>query len=407
MSGLGRSACALLLAGAFLAFPADQPASAVEVPEWSGSVKSLNLYNKADPAGLFPQSEISSNRLRLELGWNIYRRWRLEASLDHQLLWTDPADLPTLSSGGINRTFDLDKIWQHSDTWNSRLQIDHLNLRHQGQSADLVIGRQAIGFGRIVIFSPLDIIAPFPPDALDIDVRPGVDAVRLSAYYGMDGQIGGVAVFGEENRDHSWLLTWSDNRSGLDLLAITGILRDRPMVGFGVAGSLGTLGLKAEAAIYEGRRQNEPPNDLYADFSVGALEAWYRFDNGLTLITQYLYNGPGANRPGDYPAVAASAPVQEGLTTLLGRNYLLTAPSYQLHPLATLDGLLIWNLDDSSLLIRPTLKLEPLDNLSIDLFWTVPVGDQPESITPFLPAAPRSEFGLRGQSGGMFLRYYF
>lgn len=407
MSGLCRSGRALLLAGAVMASLAAEPAAGNEPPEWSGSLKSLNLYNEADSAGLFPQSKISSNRLRLDFSWNVASRWRLEASLDHQLLWTDPADLPALPSGGVNRSFDLDKTWNHAEDWDSRLQVDHLNLRYQGASTDLVIGRQAVGFGRIVIFSPLDIIAPFPPDALDTDVRPGVDAVRLSAYYGMNGQIGGVAVFGEEDRHHSLLLTWSDNRGGVDLLGIAGVLRDRPMVGFGLAGSLGTLGLKAEGAIYEGRRENDSPDDLYTDFAIGALEAWYRFDNGLTLITQYLYNGAGAPQAEDYPAVAASAPVQEGLTALLGRNYLLAAPSYQLHPLATLDGLLIWNLDDASLLIRPTLKLEPLDNLSVDLFWTLPVGDEPEMIAPFLPAAPRSEFGLRGQSGGMFLRYYF
>ncbi len=402
-----RFAVALLAVAMLAAGLAAEPAIGAEAPQWSGSLKSLNFYSEADQLGLFPESAISSNRLRLNLGWNLDRRLRLEASLDHQLLWTDPAELPVLPASGVNRAVDLEKVWRHADDWDSRLQVDHLNLRYRGPSTDLVIGRQAVGFGRIVIFSPLDIIAPFPPDALDTDIRPGVDALRISSYYGLDGQIGGVLVGGDENRYHSLLLTWSDNRGGVDLLAITGVLRDRAMLGLGLAGSLGTLGLKAEAAIYEGRRENHPPDDLYADFAVGGLEAWYRFDNGLTLITQYLYNGPGATDPQDYPAVAASAPLREGLTALLGRHYLLAAPSYQLHPLATLDGLLIWNLEDSSLLIRPTLKLEPMDNFSLDLFWTFLAGKEPQIVEPFLPAVPRSEFGLRGQSGGLFLRFYF
>ena len=79
------------------------------------------------------------------------------------------------------------------------------------------VGRQAIGFGRIVIASPLDIIAPFPPDAIDTDVRPGVDAVHVTAHYGLDGQVGAVAVLGDVSRHDSWLATWADNRAGLDL----------------------------------------------------------------------------------------------------------------------------------------------------------------------------------------------
>lgn len=378
-----------------------------ETPAWSGSLKSLNLYSEADPLGQFPDARISSNRLRLNLDRDLTSRLRFESSVEYQLLWTDPAELQILSTGGVNRAIDLDRTWQHGDRWNSRLQVDHVNLRYRGPAMDAVIGRQTVGFGRIVIFSPLDIIAPFPPDALDTDVRPGVDALRLSAYYGLDGQIGGVLVAGEKERYHSMLATWSDNRRGLDILAIAGQLRDRPMIGLGLAGSVGTLGLKAEATYYRGRSDPEPPTDLYNDFVVAALESWYRFANGLTLITQYLYNGPGSSDPADYSIVAASAPLREGLTALLGRNYLLAAPSYQLHPLATLDGLLIWNLDDSSLLLRPTLKLEPTDNLSLDLFWTWPVGNEPELARSFPAAVPRSEFGLRGQSGGLFLRFYF
>ena len=296
-SGLGQSVLAtgaLLLLVLGLAKPV--PAAA---PEWSGSLKSLDLYGEAAPEGTFPSYKLSSNRLRLNLGWEMNEMFRLESSVEYQLLWTDPAGVVPLPKNDVNRKFDLENTWQEGDAWSSRLQMDHLNLRFHSEWLDAVIGRQPIGFGRIVIFSPLDIIAPFPPEALDTDVRPGVDAIRATGYYGLDGQVGGILVLGDETRHNSSLLTWSDNRHGVDLLAITGQLRDRPMVGFGIAGSLGTLGLKGEVAFYKGQHVGEPFADLYDTFTIGAVEVWYRFDNGPTLIGQYLYNGPGTGDPGE------------------------------------------------------------------------------------------------------------
>lgn len=375
--------------------------------QWGGSLRTLNLSGAEAPGDLFPAYRLSSTRLRLETAWQHPAGWRLEAAADQQLLGTDPAGVVPLPGNGVNRRLDLDHSWQHDDGWASRLQIDRLNLSHTTGRIDTVIGRQAIGFGRIVIFSPLDIIAPFPPDALDTDVRPGVDALRVTAHYGLDGQLGAVAVFGDASRHDSYLAAWADNHAGIDLLALGGMLRERPMFGLGLAGSLGTLGLKGEAAFYKGERVGSPGGDIHRHMLITAVEGWYRLDSGITLITQYLHNGAGASHPADYLETARSAPVREGLTTLLGRHYLLAAPSVELHPLATLNGLLIWNLTDDSWMLRPTLAINLADNLSIELFWTHPAGPEPRRRAFPLPAEPRSEFGSQGESAGFFMKWFF
>lgn len=395
--------CAMLLPALLL------PAIAAgdDAWQWGGSLRSLNLVSAEAPEELAPDSRLSSTRLRLEGFWPASPGWRVEAATDYQLLGTDPAGIIPLPGEGVNRRVDLDRTWHHDDGWDSRLQIDRLNLSGTTGRLDAVIGRQAIGFGRIVISSPLDIIAPFPPYALDTDVRPGVDALRLNVHYGLDGQLGAVAVFGDRARHNSYLATWADNHAGVDLLAIGGLLRERPMVGAGVAGSIGTLGLKGEAAVYDGERVGTPGGDLHRRMAMAAVEGWYRFAGGVTLVVQYLYNGAGVDDPADYPQAALSAPLQEGLSALLGRNYLLAAPGYELHPLVTLNGLLIWNLDDGSRLLRPSFAINLADNLSLELFWTHPAGRHPRS-RPFpQPPEPRSEFGNQGESGGFFLKWYF
>jgi hypothetical protein len=99
--------------------------------------------------------------------------------------------------------------------------------------------------------------------------------------------------------------------------------------------------------------------------------------------------------------------LQEGLTYLLGRHYLIIAPAYEIHPLATLQGLIIYNIDDRSALMRPTLDLSLADNLSLQLFWTWHSGASPEVVSSLLPALPRSEFGTFGDSGGAFIKWFF
>lgn len=376
-------------------------------PEWSGSIKSLNLYGQEAPADLFPDYHFSSNRARLNMDWQADSSTQFETAVDYQYLWSDQLDDFMQEDNDYNRHLDLEKTWQHGDRSSSYLQIDRLNIQWNVGALDVGLGRQAIGFGRILIYSPLDVIAPFAPYAIDTEVRTGVDALHTVFNYGLDGQLGAIAIWGEESRYDSYLATWSDNYLGLDMLVIGGRLRGHNMFGAGLAGSIGTLGLKGEFSIHDGKDTDKMGGDLHDSYALAAIESWYRFDSGISLIAQYLYNGPGVDDPRKYPQVITSAPLQEGLTYLLGRHYLILAPSYDFHPLVTGQGLLIYNLKDDSALIRPTLDLNLADNLSLQLFWTWNVGDKPETSSSFPPVEIQSESGMRGDSGGAFLKWYF
>ena len=383
------------------------PAAFSEPLEWSISLKSLNIHTRGIANGIVPDNTISNNQARGNLYLKPNNSWQLETAVEYNYLWTDPARIFEPRTDIYNRKLDLEKVWRHHNRGIGLLQTDRANIQWRGEAVDLTLGRQAIGFGRILIFSPLDIIAPFAPDAIDTDVRRGVDAVRSVFSYGLDGQVGAFAVFGAENEFNSYLGTWSDNRSGCDLLLIGGELRDRKMLGFGLAGDLGSVGLKGEISFYEGKNTEKVSGDRSDSFSIAALEMWYRFANDLSLVMQYLYNGPGSKDPREYPQVLASAPLQEGMTFLLGQNYLFAAPSYDIHPLATFQGLVIYNLDDKSAMIRPTLDVSLSNNISLELFWTWHTGKGPREAISGIGAVPESEFGLIKDSGGIFLTWYF
>lgn len=370
-----------------------------------GSLKSLNLF--LDDGPVSASRLLSADSLRLDLRGRLISSTGFEVSLEQRLLWVSRSGEGGLGTNSVNRYFDLEKVQQDNEKLSGLTQVDRLNFHADYGALTWTLGRQAIGFGRISLFSPLDVIAPFAPDALDVDVRPGVDAVKVNRYFGLAGQLGAMTVFGDEKNHNSYLLTAGENIAKVDLLFLGGRLRGRSMVGLGLAGEIGKVGVKSEVSWYRGADVGQPDGDLDDQFNIAALELWYRFDNGLILIGEYLYNGFGALDPQNYSAVANSAPIKEGLGFLLGRQYLLLSPSYQLHPLVSLNGLLIYNLKDESMLVRPLLAVSLSDNLQLDLFWTVTAGDKPsQNQLTGLPVI-RSEFGTLAQSGGMFLRWYF
>lgn len=384
------------------------PVSAALVSETAlgGQLKTLNLYLDRLP-GRTDEGLLSSSSLRFDLTGLVAGDFAFEFSVEQQLLWSDPPDMAGLPGDSLNQFLAAEHSWNRNGRFESQLRFDRLNLRGKRYGIDWSIGRQAIGFGRISLFSPLDVIAPFPPDALDVDVRPGVDAIKVTRFFGLGGQLGGVLVFGEDSGANSALLTFTENLGNLDLLLLAGRLRERPVFGAGLAGEVGPVGLKGEISYYRGAEVGEAGGDRSEYFVIAALEGWYRFDNGLVLLGEYLYNGVGSDDPAQYPLVAASSPLSEGLSFLLGRHYLLLGPGYELHPLVTASGLLIHNLQDRSSLLRPQLAMSLADNLELDLFWAFALGAKPrvEPVTGL--ARMRSEFGSVADSWGLLLRWYF
>ncbi len=382
-----------------------------ELPEGShlgGHLKTLNLYLEHPPITDTKTGEVSSSSLRLDLLVPTPKTTNFEFAIEGKMLYADPDFGLTLPGSSPNRRLDLEHNFNDDDWFRQQLAVDRLNLQGRHFGVNWTLGRQAIGFGRISLFSPLDIIAPFPPDALDTEVRPGVDAIRASHYFGLAGQAGATLVFGQHPALNSYLIFGEGHFTGIDLLTIAGQLRDRPMAGGGFATQLGGMGVKVEATCYQGQRVGQADGDLKKTFTMAGAEVDYRFDNGLVLFMQYLYNGAGVKDSKDYLLASTSAPIQEGLSYLLGLHYVLIAPGYELHPLVTLNGLMIWNLSDDSFMLRPLLHLSLSDNLVLELFWNFTHGAPPQKNQLFHNfIVPRSEFGTTGDSGGLFLKYFF
>lgn len=146
---------------------------------WSGRFKTLNVHLEPAPKDWSAGGELSLNSLRLGMRADLPRNLHFESAVESILLATKPSDLAAQAENSRQRTVDLTESWGEGHSLRGQLQVNRLHLSGRTAHLEWDAGRQAIGFGRILLASPLDVIAPFAPDAVDTEIRPGVDALKL------------------------------------------------------------------------------------------------------------------------------------------------------------------------------------------------------------------------------------
>lgn len=370
-----------------------------------GQLKSQVLYQR-DASPLQPASRFHAQTLRLDFKGQAGRgspMWH--AAVEQLLLHQHPDGSFPLPDYASNRIHDLTWDWNSGHVLSAQGQIDRLFLQWDQGDSLLTLGRQAVGFGRISLVSPLDVIAPFPPTALESEIRPGSDALRMQYFYGVVGEVSATLVFADRIKRSSAVAGLVNHVGETDILLLCGYLRNRLLAGIGLAGQLGGLGWTLEWAGYETADREVERADLQQQFNITGAEIEYRFPFDLVVQLEYLYNGAGAGQPAEYPGVVQSAAFREGLSYFLGEQYLLVSLAYELTPLLHLSTLYIDNLEDHSHLLRPLLNVSLGDNASLELFSSHVSGAEAR-VEEGVPRI-RSEFGSLGTSAGLFLNFYF
>jgi len=183
-SKLHKSLCALFAIAA--AFPG------VALPQGSGY--ELGGHTKGRLLGqTFPDSsafrqlagssslDIESDlRLNFEAGkgrWSFDAAYQLFAGYGDRI---DPADLLPGPAGNRlpnddRRFFNLTKTIDDDGKFVALHRLDRLQLTYANDKAVVRLGRQALSWGNGLFFSPMDIVNPFDPAAVDTEYKAGDD----------------------------------------------------------------------------------------------------------------------------------------------------------------------------------------------------------------------------------------
>lgn len=287
-------------------------------------------------------------------------------------------------------------------------EVDRAWVALHLQPVELTLGRQAIGLGRGVLFSAVDVLSPFSPLEVDREWRRGVDAARAELSLGEHLSAGAI---GAANRDFDGgvLLGRLRGYAGpLDGELLAGKRDADTMLGVAASATLGDAELHAEGAGFRTDGRGIEAGLLGSERWVGKalLGSSYRFDvgRGLNVLGEYHYSGFGLRDIGSDASLlldpAFTDRFSRGDSQILGRHVAALVMTLDLTDSLTgnLAGLV--SPVDSSGLVAPTLTFIPSDNVTVIASGYVPWGKAPRM------GRIRSEYGLGGPSALLQVRLY-
>lgn len=289
-----------------------------------------------------------------------------------------------------------------------RQEIDRGFVSLRGGPAEATLGRQAVGWGRGVLFSAADVFAPFSPLEADREWRRGIDAARLEVKLSDRSSMDGVAAFGESTTESAFALRARGYAGDVDGEILGGVRARDLFAGLTGSGAVGGAEVHGEAVLF---RLPDPLPDRgpFSDprlVAKGVLGASYlfRIGSGLTVEAEAHYSGFGVPHARDALArllvPAYQARFLRGDTQILGREAFALVASYEASPELALSPSWIADPTDGSGVVLPAFTWTLSEAASLLGSVYLPYGAPPEG------AVLRSFYGATPLTGFLQIRLY-
>lgn len=310
------------------------------------------------------------------------------------------------------RLLDLTHVFRDEGRAAVLQRLDRLSVGYAGEKAVVRLGRQALTWGNGMVYTPMDILNPFDPAAVDKEYKLGDDMLYGQLLRGNGDDLQGVAVVRRslETGDvdagsSSFALKYHGFAASgeFDLLAARHF--DDPLLAGGGNVPLGGAVWRGDAVLTFG-------NEKAVLTAVTSLSySWVWGGKNVSGVVEYFFNGFG-QPDGQYdPEGLAGNPellrrLARGELFTLGRHYVVASTLMELHPLFHVTPNVFVNLSDGSAFVQVVTQ----NDLKQDLVLLGAVG---------LPLGPTgTEFGgietevpglslSRGPSLFLQLNWYF
>lgn len=325
--------------------------------KFSGYYKNL-LVNSETVAPAGQRYTLDLNRLRLELKGKLSENAALDLQYDNEVLlgnYLHTAQFAAQKDQRPDQLWNLDQNYGEGGSWYARHRLYRGSVTLSSGDTDLRMGRQRIAWGTGRFWSPVDLLNPLNPIALEREERVGVDAVLAEHKLGPLSKISAVYAPRQESGNSSAALNWHSNAAGVDYSVIAGRFRTERVVGGDVATQLGSAGIRAELTHNE--------RDVGPAYRRALIALDYAFPNTLTLSGELYYNGAGTTDTAAYDFAALFA----GRIQNVGRRYFGGYAGYEITPLVKWTNYVVLNLADRSRFYSPGLTFSLRTNVDFTL----------------------------------------
>jgi hypothetical protein len=302
-----------------------------------------------------------------------------------------------------------DSLVEVGSTFSYRHELDRAAASLSLSRAEVTVGRQAVGWGRGLVFGAVDIFAPFSPLESDREWRRGIDAVRLRVPVTDLISVDAVAAFGESMEESAFVGRVHGYVGDVDGELFAGSRCEDGFYGASLSFSLLDAEFHGEAAVFLS------PEPLPAGGSFGSDDVAVKtvvggsrtFDlaGGLMLVAEYHYSGfgfPDIEEVSDYFYDSAFLERYErGDSQVLGRHACAVQVSYGFAGVVPLSATWLVSPVDGSGVVVPSVVWVFSDNVTLTASGYVSYGAPPEDLMIL------SEYGGTPTSGLVQISLYY
>jgi hypothetical protein len=315
---------------------------------------------------------------QLGSGWSWDAAWVLDlrqgddVTLDRRLQAYAPAFYVPAEK---RNWWNLQHTFTNRDGQYGAHRIDRLILGYSSDHGIFKIGRQALTWGGGLVFHPMDLFNPFPPNATDTEYKPGADMLYSQWLFDDGSDIQGVVVPRRDpatnrlaNNQSAAGLKWhgffdAEQQTGYEMMLARNY--NANLLGLNFNGPLG--GATWSAEIIPTRLGD---GSIHASWLANLQYAWSCFDRNCNGYLEYFHNSFGVGGSDNTFATLPTAlndRLARGELFTISRDYLALGLTAEWTPLLNIKPLLITNLDDSSglLVVQAVRSLSNTVNLTL------------------------------------------
>lgn len=370
--------------------PADQTGNSLFDTQWGGHLRGIGAVAYPDSESIYQWIDLDPYydgqiEARLKNNTFIGSNWSLETHLEivgyggdslsktseFRSRWAGADGARLLGLTQINddhRLFNLSH--QVIDEADRQLytRLDRLNIGYAPSWGSLRIGRQAMTWGRGLMFNPMDLFNPFSPSTVMRDYKTGDDMANLQSFLG-SGELQLVYVprrqsvdSGVDDAVSTYAAKWHQTLSGVELDFMAARHYEDRMVGLGASGYLGGAAWRTDLVYTRGETDPDPVD--YIQWLINLDYAWQWLGHNVYGFVELYYNGLGESE--SYADAASNAYIRQRLLRgdqfTLGRTYFSGQLQFEHHPLVHSQWTLLVNAIDGSGFLQPQVVFDFADN---------------------------------------------
>ena len=346
--------CTPLFAQQNSASEAKSPFSSMKL---GGYLKYMNIVSIPEMESDWLFDNLIHNRLNYK--WAINDQWKLQIEMRNRVFYGQSVQTNPLFGELFDESLDYVDLGTNlieSNSFVLHSVFDRANITWNKNKWLVTLGKQRINWSQSFVWNPNDIFNAYSFFDFDYEERRGSDALFIQYNVDRLSSLQFAVSLHDEVDSITTAAYYRFNKLGYDFQFIGGKYQTDLYAGVGWSGQLRTIGFSGELSYFQPYQATNETSTFVGDVSFD-----YRFPNTLNLRLEAIYNSNLTTPP---PGTFFQMPVTAKALTF-NHFSVFTSADYELTPLLKIGINSIWNIDDESWFINPTITSSLNENTEL------------------------------------------